>query len=64
MVAYRNLASETGPHFTEEEVEGARRRISPSPIPTVEGGERPGRPSDYFPPAPPYPGRDIRPTFR
>jgi ubiquinol-cytochrome c reductase cytochrome c1 subunit len=55
MVAFRNLASESGPHFGEEEVKAlaAEYTIADS---SVEGGERPGLPSDHFPPAPPYPG--------
>jgi len=55
LVAFRNLASESGPHFGEEEVKAlaAEYTIADS---TVEGGERPGLPSDHFPPAPPYPG--------
>jgi ubiquinol-cytochrome c reductase cytochrome c1 subunit len=55
MVAFRNLVSETGPHFGEEEVKAlaAEYTIADS---GVEGGERPGLPSDHFPPAPPYPG--------
>jgi len=55
LVAFRNLASETGPHFTEEEVKALAAAATVSD-PTVEGGTRPGRPSDDFPPAPPFPG--------
>ena len=55
MVAYRTLASETGPHFTEDEVKALAAEATVAD-PTVEGGERPGRASDYPPPAPPYPG--------
>ena len=55
MVAFRNLASETGPHFGEEEVKALAAEYTIAD-PSVEGGERPGLPSDYFPPAPPYPG--------
>lgn len=55
MVAFRNLTSETGPHFTEEEVKAlaAEYTIADS---AAEGGERPGITADHFPPAPPYPG--------
>jgi ubiquinol-cytochrome c reductase cytochrome c1 subunit len=55
MVAFRTLASETGPHFGEDEVKALAAQFT-VPDPTVEGGERPGLPSDVFPPAPPYPG--------
>lgn len=55
MVAFRTLASETGPHFSEEEVKALAATYTVSD-PTAEGGERPGRPSDVFPPAPPFPG--------
>lgn len=55
MVAFRTLASETGPHFGEEEVKAFASGFT-VPDPTVEGGERSGLPSDVFPPAPPYPG--------
>ena len=55
MVAFRNLASESGPHFGEEEVKALAAEYTVAD-PSVEGGERPGLPSDHFPPAPPYPG--------
>jgi len=55
MVAYRTLGSEAGPHFGEAEVRALAAEATIAD-PTVEGGERPGRASDYFPPAPPYPG--------
>ena len=65
MVAFRNLASESGPHFTEEEVQGARRRIRPSPTRRVERrrAARAARPTT-FPPAPPLSRRAIRRTCR
>jgi ubiquinol-cytochrome c reductase cytochrome c1 subunit len=55
MVAFRNLASESGPHFGEEEVKALAAEY-PVADSSAEGGERPGLPTDYFPPAPPYPG--------
>jgi ubiquinol-cytochrome c reductase cytochrome c1 subunit len=55
MVAFRNLASETGPHFTEEQVKALAAQYTVADA-TVESGERPAIPSDHFPPAPPYPG--------
>ena len=55
LVAFRNLASESGPHFGEEEVKALAAEY-PIADPSVDGGERPGLPSDHFPPAPPYPG--------
>jgi ubiquinol-cytochrome c reductase cytochrome c1 subunit len=55
MVAFRTLASTTGPHFTDEEAKAIAAGYSIAD-PTVESGERPGRPSDVFPPAPPFPG--------
>jgi ubiquinol-cytochrome c reductase cytochrome c1 subunit len=55
MVAFRNLVSESGPHFGEEEVKALAAEYTIAD-PSVEGGERPGLPSDHFPPAPPYPG--------
>lgn len=55
MVAFRTLASETGPHFGEEEVKALAAEYTIAD-PTAEGGERPGIPADYFPPAPPYSG--------
>lgn len=54
MVAFRDLASTTGPHFTEDEVKALAAEATVSD-PSVESGSRPGRPYDYFPPAPPYP---------
>jgi ubiquinol-cytochrome c reductase cytochrome c1 subunit len=55
MVAFRTLASETGPRFSEDEVKALAADYS-IPDRSVDSGERPGRPSDVFPPAPPYPG--------
>lgn len=55
MVAFRTLGSETGPHFGEEEVRAFAAEFTVDD-PAVDGGQRPGRPSDVFPPAPPYPG--------
>jgi ubiquinol-cytochrome c reductase cytochrome c1 subunit len=55
MVAFRDLASTTGPHFTVDEVKALAAAATVND-PTVEGGTRPGRPFDYFPPAPPFPG--------
>jgi len=55
MVAFRDLASTTGPHFTEDEVKALAAETT-APDATTESGSRPGRPYDYFPPAPPYPG--------
>ncbi len=55
MVAFRTLASTTGPHFTDDEAKAIAAGYSIAD-PTVESGERPGRPSDVFPPAPPFPG--------
>ncbi len=55
MVAFRTLASETGPHFSEEAVKALAAEAT-IPDTSVESGERPGRPSDVFPPAPPFPG--------
>jgi ubiquinol-cytochrome c reductase cytochrome c1 subunit len=54
-IAFRTLASESGPHFSEEEVRALSSEYTVED-PDTEGGERPGRPSDVFPPAPPYPG--------
>jgi ubiquinol-cytochrome c reductase cytochrome c1 subunit len=54
-VAYRTLGSPTGPHFGEAEV-AALAAEATVPDASLEAGERPGRPSDHFPPAPPYPG--------
>jgi ubiquinol-cytochrome c reductase cytochrome c1 subunit len=55
MVAYRDLASTTGPHFTADEVKALAADATISD-PSVESGSRPGRPYDYIPPAPPFPG--------
>jgi len=55
MVAIRTLASETGPHFGEEEVKALAAEYTITDA-SAEAGERPGQPYDYFPPAPPYPG--------
>jgi ubiquinol-cytochrome c reductase cytochrome c1 subunit len=55
LIAFRNLASETGPHFSEEEASALAAEYAVVD-PSVEGGERPGRASDYLPEAPPYPG--------
>jgi ubiquinol-cytochrome c reductase cytochrome c1 subunit len=55
MVAFRTLASETGPRFSVDEVKALAAGYS-IPDPSADSGERPGRPSDVFPPAPPYPG--------
>jgi ubiquinol-cytochrome c reductase cytochrome c1 subunit len=54
MVAFRNLASTTGPHFSEDEVKALAAEATVAD-PSVESGTRPGRPYDYFPPAPPFP---------
>jgi len=55
LIAFRNLASETGPQFSEEEA-AALAASYQIPDAAVESGERPGRASDVFPPAPPFPG--------
>ena len=55
MVAFRTLASKTGPHFTDDEAKALAASFSIAD-PSVDSGERPGRPSDVFPPAPPFPG--------
>jgi ubiquinol-cytochrome c reductase cytochrome c1 subunit len=55
MVAFRDLASTTGPHFSEDEVKALAAEATISDA-SVESGSRPGKPYDYFPPAPPYPG--------
>lgn len=55
LVAFRNLASETGPRFSEEEAKALAAEYTIADA-SVEAGERPGRPSDYLPDAPPYPG--------
>jgi ubiquinol-cytochrome c reductase cytochrome c1 subunit len=54
-VPFRTLASESGPHFSEEEARAIAAEYTVADA-SVEGGERPGRPSDRFPPAPPFPG--------
>ena len=50
MVAFRNLAAETGPAFTDDQ---ARALAAEYQIPDQDSNgetiERPGRPSDYFP---------------
>jgi ubiquinol-cytochrome c reductase cytochrome c1 subunit len=50
MIAFRNLASETGPHFTEDQARAlaAEYQIADQDA-NGETVERPGRPSDYFP---------------
>jgi len=55
MVAFRDLASTTGPHFTPDEVKALAAEATVADA-SVESGSRPGRPYDYFPPAPPFPG--------
>lgn len=55
LVAFRTLASEHGPHFSEDAVKALAAEYTIEDA-TVEAGERPGRPSDAFPDAPPYPG--------
>jgi ubiquinol-cytochrome c reductase cytochrome c1 subunit len=54
-IPFRTLASETGPHFSEEAVRALAGEYTIAD-PEAEGGERSGRASDIFPPAPPYPG--------
>jgi ubiquinol-cytochrome c reductase cytochrome c1 subunit len=54
-VAFRTLASEEGPHFTEEQVAALAAEYTIADT-SIEAGERPGRASDVFPEAPPYPG--------
>ena len=51
MVAFRNLASESGPHFSEEQAAAlaAEYQILDGPDGSGEMFERPGRASDYFP---------------
>jgi ubiquinol-cytochrome c reductase cytochrome c1 subunit len=52
MVAFRNLASENGPRFTEEEVAALAaeyNNIVDGPNDAGEMFERPGRPSDHLP---------------
>ena len=50
MIAFRNLASETGPRFTEDQARAlaAEYQIADQDS-SGETVERPGRPSDYFP---------------
>lgn len=55
LVAFRTLASESGPHFSEEEVKALAETYAIVDEST-EYGERPGRPSDVFPDAPPFEG--------
>ena len=55
LVAFRTLASEAGPHFSEEAVKALAAEYTISDV-SEESGERPGRASDVFPDAPPYPG--------
>jgi len=54
-VAFRTLASEGGPHFTEDDAKALAASYTIDD-PTADGGTRPGRASDVFPPAPPFPG--------
>ena len=51
LVAFRTLADEEGPKFTEEQVKAlaAEYQITDGPDSSGEMFERPGRPSDYFP---------------
>jgi ubiquinol-cytochrome c reductase cytochrome c1 subunit len=50
MVAFRNLASETGPHFTEDQARALAAEYQIADQDTSgEAMQRPGRPSDYFP---------------
>ncbi len=55
LVPFRTLASETGPHFSEEAVRALAAEYTIAD-PAEPAGERPGRTSDVFPEAPPYPG--------
>ena len=50
-VAFRNLADEGGPHFTEDQVKAlaATFEVSDGPDEFGEMFDRPARPSDYFP---------------
>jgi ubiquinol-cytochrome c reductase cytochrome b/c1 subunit len=52
MLAFRNLSQSGGPEFSEEEVKAlaASYKIKDGPNETGEYYDRPGRPSDYFPP--------------
>ena len=51
MVAFRNVADEHGPKFTEEQAEAlaASYEVTDGPDDGGEMFQRPGRPSDYFP---------------
>jgi ubiquinol-cytochrome c reductase cytochrome c1 subunit len=51
MVAFRNMASENGPHFSEEQARAlaAEYEITDGPDANGEMFQRPGRQSDYFP---------------
>jgi ubiquinol-cytochrome c reductase cytochrome c1 subunit len=51
MVAFRTLASEHGPRFTEEQVQAlaAEFEVTDGPDDSGEMFQRPGRPSDYIP---------------
>jgi ubiquinol-cytochrome c reductase cytochrome c1 subunit len=51
MVAFRHLASESGPKFTEDEVKAlaAEYQITDGPDASGEMFQRPGRPSDHLP---------------
>lgn len=60
LVTFRTLASESGPRFSEEEVKALAAEYMIAD-PTVDAGERPGLPSDAFPPAPPYSGAGASP---
>ena len=57
MIAFRNLADEEGPAFSEEEVKAlaAEYPITDGPNDAGEMFERPGRPSDYLPRPPAFP---------
>ncbi len=54
LVAFRTLASEHGPHFSEEAVRALAAEYTVTD--PQDGTERPGRPADLYPEAPPYPG--------
>jgi len=51
LVAFRNLADEGGPLFSEEQAEAiaAEYEVTDGPNDSGEMFQRPGRPSDYFP---------------
>ncbi len=51
MIAFRNLAAEDGPHFSEEEVRAlaAEYEVTDGPDADGEMFQRPGRASDYLP---------------